>query len=230
VLGAAGVRAVRGFHLSSWDPAFEIVAGDEVGGGRRYAGEVADARICAGVPPVCAEPGAGPEERARLAALALQTQTVSVSARVLSRSDGQDGPARIVGFSGGVGARNLMLGQVGSALVARIRTPITGANGSDFELLLPDAVRAGEPTVVAAEYERGALRLTAEGAWGRRGVTYRFGLLDGWLTGFLRADTREFAWLTPEHLWRGRAAAAVVLLVPLLLALVGLAPRRRARG
>lgn len=49
----------------------------------------------------------------------------------------QIGPARIVSISKDSFHRNLTLGQEKSALVLRLRTPVTGDNGQEPELILP---------------------------------------------------------------------------------------------
>ncbi|ARV61920.1 hypothetical protein BZZ01_27815 [Nostocales cyanobacterium HT-58-2] len=49
----------------------------------------------------------------------------------------QTGPARIISLSGDSLRRNFTLGQQGTDLDLRIRTPITGANGADSKLSIP---------------------------------------------------------------------------------------------
>ncbi|WP_071191869.1 VanZ family protein [Trichormus sp. NMC-1] len=50
----------------------------------------------------------------------------------------QTGPARIISISGNSLRRNLTLSQQGNFLDLRLRTPITGENGSDLQLMIPN--------------------------------------------------------------------------------------------
>ena len=171
----------REMRLDSWSPAYGLAAGNEFEVDRRYVGSVSDAFFCAGTGGnrVCAEPGADRAMRARLVAAAEQDQEFELGARVLSRSDTQSGPTRIVTFSRGAYLRNVTLGQDSTALVIRIRTPLMGLNGSDYELHIPDAIEKGVVTDVRARFHRGSVRTVIKTAQGTRTVRHVFGAFSG---------------------------------------------------
>jgi hypothetical protein len=75
----------------------------------------------------------------------------------------QEGPARIVGISDGPFRRNFTLGQEGAALVFRVRNPLNGPNGTDFELRSP-ALLSDDRVQMIAIYARGASSLFINGA------------------------------------------------------------------
>jgi hypothetical protein len=153
----------RDFRIQGWDAGFPIVVGHEADGARGFAGEVRDARICAGEGPtrICAGPGASREIREELVAVAQETQTVFASARIRSEDPHQAGPARIVTFSRNTSERNLMLGQDGADLVFRIRTRWTGLNGSAPAFVLPGALVHGEDLHVEAWFSEGRVEVSA---------------------------------------------------------------------
>lgn len=157
------VRQKDGLWLDGWETGYTVAAGDEVGGERKYQGGVAEARICAGEPGAafCVEPGASAEARRRLARTAERSQRLQVSAQVVSSSDEQRGPARIVTFSDGPYLRNVTLAQRNRDLVFRVRTPRSGPNGVDYSFVLRGAIARGAPTRVEATFERGAVRMSA---------------------------------------------------------------------
>jgi len=67
-----------------------------------------------------------------------KTSQFTLSATVATANITQTGPARIVSLSGSPYDRNFTLGQEGTHLVFRLRTPITGDNGINPELVIPD--------------------------------------------------------------------------------------------
>jgi len=162
----AVIRQVQGQILVAFDPDYPIAAGDEVGGSRPYAGRVSDALICAGPrgDEACAGASAGLAARREIAQRAETSQRLRVSASVLSESDAQTGPARIVTFSDGPYLRNVTLGQEQRSLVLRVRTWRAGPNGTSFAFALRDAVVAGTPVRVEAEFDDGAVRISAVSA------------------------------------------------------------------
>lgn len=68
----------------------------------------------------------------------------------------QNGPARIVTFSSSAGERNFTLGQQDDRLIFRLRTPATGLNGVQPEVVLCH-VAAGQPQHVAVTYRPGEM-------------------------------------------------------------------------
>jgi len=222
--GLAGAAAVanRLLRVDMWDPSYPIATGDELGGGRRYVGSVTDARLCAGEPPMalCAGPGEGSDVRDSLTVLAETSHRLALSARVVSESDAQDGPTRILTFSRDTELRNATLGQSGRAVVLRVRTHLAGRNGADLAFRLPDAVRRGAPTVVAATYSPGAISLRAESAGHL--VTARFptGVLVAW-------RLFEPRTMGPDDLRSSAILAALAAFVPVGMALAWLLERPR---
>jgi hypothetical protein len=81
---------------------------------------------------------------------------LTVEAVIRPDSLDQTGPARIVSFSRDSSARNFTLGQAGDTLVFRLRTPATGANGSNPETALCK-IPAGRYTHVVVTYSPGRL-------------------------------------------------------------------------
>jgi glycopeptide antibiotics resistance protein len=226
VLLTAGVVYVMGasldvrekIALSEWRPGFQVVSGNEVGGQREYRGAVTSAVMCAGrgEDPVCVEPGAAPADRRAMVRQATASQRVTVAAEVLSRTDRQTGPARIVTFSRDPLERNLTLGQQERDLVLRFRSALTGVNGARPQIRLTDAVPTGVPVAVSAEYDRGAVVLrTDDGEDQRRGAVSA-GVLQGW---FLQQPRPLFGtplWEVDVRAARVAAAAtALVMLTPL---------------
>lgn len=207
---ARAATARDGLRLQDWDPGYEIVAGDEVGGERPYEGTVARAGICVPRPDrvLCGTEGAGPETRGRLARAAMQAQAVRLEARVRSSSSRQTGPTRIVTFSAGPGLRNATLGQSGDDLVLRLRTPMGGPNGTGVAYRLTDAVPVGEEVSVTASYRHGAVSLTARTRDGTRSTVFTPG--PAWAWTWLIAGEVD-----PRHegqpVWAAMAGLIVVL-------------------
>jgi len=192
-LVATGVTTDRMLRLSHWNADYPVLAGDEEGGGRAYPGSVSDPRICAGAPgsEVCVEPGADEDQRDALIQAAGGFQQVRLSAEVIPE-EAPTGRARIVTFSLDPRHRNATLAQEGSTLVLRLRTPLTGPNGTDLEFLLPDAVQGQTPTRVHGSYAPGRVHLSAGpvGEEEMRAVqgTFTWGLLSGWRIRLLSAE------------------------------------------
>ena len=81
----------------------------------------------------------------------------------------QEGPARIVSVSTDPYRRNLTIGQEGSALVVRLRTPMTGPNGREPELVKPHVFdRDGDRTILIT-YDGATLAAYVDGTrhWSR---------------------------------------------------------------
>jgi len=73
------------------------------------------------------------------------------------------GPARIVSSSINNRQRNFTLGQEGKSLELRVRTPLTGPNGTGVTLRVDEVVEAGRKVHVVATYDRGRLELHVDG-------------------------------------------------------------------
>lgn len=181
MLATTGFAASRMLRLSHWDATYTILAGDELGGGRRYPGSVENPRICAGPPDLetCTGPGADLDERERLAALAESSQSIRLSGTVtFSPIPERPTLGRIVTFSSGPYHRNATLEQTDEVFSLRIRTPIGGPNGFSFDL--PHDIPTGVPVQVRGSYVPGRVALSYQGADGGDSQVFRWGLLSGW--------------------------------------------------
>jgi VanZ family protein len=77
------------------------------------------------------------------------TNQLTLKLRCRSANPSQVGPARIVSISADPYRRNITLGQEGAALVVRLRTPVTGPNGKDPEVVRPHVFDgAGDRTIL----------------------------------------------------------------------------------
>jgi len=86
--------------------------------------------------------------------------------RVVCASDSslQRGPARIVSISPNPVLRNFTIGQQGAGLVVRLRTAVTGPNGTEPELLVPDIFAGTQTRDLLVTYDGSTLLATAAGA------------------------------------------------------------------
>jgi len=92
-----------------------------------------------------------------------RTNQFTVSATVATADTAQSGPARIISLSGDPYRRNFTLGQEGTHLVFRLRTPLTGANGTKPELLVPDIFVDTNRHHLAITYDGSVLVLYVDG-------------------------------------------------------------------
>lgn len=74
-----------------------------------------------------------------------ETGEFTLVVAVESADVGQTGPARLVSISDGLRSRNLTLGQQGADLAVRVRTPLTGADGTSPELIVPGVFEPAGP-------------------------------------------------------------------------------------
>ncbi|UKO98030.1 VanZ family protein [Nostoc sp. UHCC 0870] len=88
-----------------------------------------------------------------------QTSEVTISAIVATAHTEQDGPARIISISDNSFQRNLTVGQEGNSLDFRIRTPITGENGSELNLNIPNVFVDSKPHHLVITYARGTIQV-----------------------------------------------------------------------
>ncbi|MBD2037709.1 VanZ family protein [Leptolyngbya sp. FACHB-321] len=88
-------------------------------------------------------------------------QSAQFTLNVMVQSDGlkQQGPARILSLSKDLQHRNLTLGQDDSSLVIRLRTPATGVNGRNPEIVVPQVFTEGGPHHLVMTYADSNLRL-----------------------------------------------------------------------
>ena len=92
-----------------------------------------------------------------------ETHEFSIEMWIKPRSTLQDGPARIVSFSDDSSGRNFTLGQIGSNIEFRIRTPITGRNGTPLALRTTNGFLTSGMVHIIATYHRGIQKVYANG-------------------------------------------------------------------
>ena len=92
-----------------------------------------------------------------------QTSQFSLSVTVASGDTAQQGPARIISLSRDPYHRNFTLGQEGSHLVFRLRTPLTGGNGKMPELIVPNVFANNNLHQLVITYDGSALILYVDG-------------------------------------------------------------------
>lgn len=92
-----------------------------------------------------------------------RTKQFSIAVWVSPASLQQFGPARIVTLSKNTNQRNFTLGQSGPGLVFRVRTPLTGRNGSKVELMTPPMLVPNQRQLVVATFHRGEMKIYVNG-------------------------------------------------------------------
>lgn len=68
----------------------------------------------------------------------IRTGKFTIYLKLESRELDQKGPARIFTLSNDADHRNLTIGQMGTKLILRIRTPLTGVNGANPQVAIPN--------------------------------------------------------------------------------------------
>lgn len=86
------------------------------------------------------------------------TSQFTLGATIATAEPAQTGPARIISFSGSLYERNFTLGQEGTDLVFRLRTPITGDNGITPEFIIPNIFADNRFHSVIVTYDGSVLR------------------------------------------------------------------------
>ncbi|MDH3223426.1 MAG: VanZ family protein [Gemmatimonadota bacterium] len=237
------------FDPSDWSDVAVVAIGEEVGGLRPLIGAVSDASICTegAFGQACLGATASRDEAAAFNRLVDDNRHVRLEARVVSESDEQRGPARILSYAVGPGQRNATIGVDRRALLFRMRTSFTGPNGVYPEFVLLDAMPRSTSVHVVAEYDDGEVALSSDGGNGPKGWRLRPSVLGGaWVwtrirqlrgpTGWLLVAFTAGALFMPFGLvagaWPGMsragrwwAWAAVAAAVPVASLATGLSPR-----
>ncbi len=89
-----------------------------------------------------------------------ETNAFTLRVRCATDDTNQDGPARIISNSVSPYLRNFTLGQQGSDLVFRLRTPDTGVNGYPLQVFVPEVFSDHHPREILVTYD-GATLLVA---------------------------------------------------------------------
>jgi VanZ like family len=88
-----------------------------------------------------------------------KTSAFTLATTFETRSLDQTGPARLISLSHDTTERNLTLGQYGSHLIVRLRTPATGENGAFMELRSPNTLQLNRSHRAVLTYENAVLAL-----------------------------------------------------------------------
>ncbi|WP_318670517.1 hypothetical protein [Nostoc flagelliforme] len=88
-----------------------------------------------------------------------KTSEFTLSTTLATTNLEQFGPARIISISGTSLRRNLTLGQQGNNLDFRLRTPITGENGADLRLNIPNIFTDTKPHHIIITYSRASIKV-----------------------------------------------------------------------
>lgn len=103
-----------------------------------------------------------------------QTSEFTIITTVASASLNQKGPARIISVSGDPMHRNFTIGQDHKDLALRLRTPITGQNGSDINLSVPNVFVDTNQHRIIITYAKGKIRVIID----KPENVYSFNLLE----------------------------------------------------
>ncbi|NMG21092.1 VanZ family protein [Brasilonema bromeliae] len=88
-----------------------------------------------------------------------ETSQFTIITTVATANTAQTGPARVISLSGDSLHRNFTLGQQGTDLDLRIRTPMTGANGADTKLTIPDIFADTNPHHIVITYSGATIQV-----------------------------------------------------------------------
>lgn len=103
-----------------------------------------------------------------------QTSEFTISTAIATTKIDQKGPARIISIADSSLRRNLTLGQQGHSLDLRLRTPLTGENGSDINLNIPNIFTDNYLHHIIITYARGNIQVYVDNL----DNFYSFNLLD----------------------------------------------------
>ena len=95
--------------------------------------------------------------------LARRTGHFSIETAVTSADPAQRGPARILSISADAERRNVTVGQELDALIIRLRTPASGANGQKPELLVPGVFADERQRDIQVSYDAPMVRVSVDG-------------------------------------------------------------------
>jgi hypothetical protein len=93
-----------------------------------------------------------------------RTSQFTLIATVATSNINQTGPARIISLSSDPFHRNFTLGQEGADLIFRLRTPISGENGTNAQLIVPNIFADTAIHHLVITYDGSAIRAYIDGA------------------------------------------------------------------
>jgi hypothetical protein len=143
------------------------------------------------------------------------TNAFTIRIKCATNNGNQAGPARIVSNSASALARNFTLGQNGSDLVIRLRTPLTGLNGHPLETIVPHVFTTEEPRDILVTYDGTSLIA----AVARTNQLVRTELTPG--LGAALALAPESVDLTHQQIYKLSYLVALFLIPGMLIALLG---------
>ncbi|MDM9382812.1 VanZ family protein [Chlorogloeopsis sp. ULAP01] len=88
-----------------------------------------------------------------------KTSEFTISTTIATSNLNQTGPARIVSISDNPVNRNFTLGQEGTTLNIRVRTPASGTNGSDIQMNIPGVFADNKPHHILITYSQANLQV-----------------------------------------------------------------------
>lgn len=91
-----------------------------------------------------------------------ETSEFTIITTVASANLLQKGPARIISVSGDPMHRNFTIGQDNTNLSLRLRTPITGQNGSDINLSVPNVFSDTSSRRIIISYAKGKIQVNVD--------------------------------------------------------------------
>lgn len=160
---------------------------------------------------------------AKLAQSVQQSSQFSILTTIATASLEQTGPARIISLSSDPFLRNFTVGQQGTQLIIRLRTPITGKGGQYPELVFPNIFKDTNTHKLLLTFESNTLKLFLDNPKQMSAVTlspevlfFRFAPLVG---------IRNFQ-LTPKSQWLIEGLFYSLVFVPPILFLLLLSDGR----
>jgi hypothetical protein len=209
-------------YLADWDDDYSVELGDEVGGGRKYEGQLHSGLICV---------GRDREERCQVirgpaglgagwAELAERSQKFKLEVSATAGRALQSGPARLITWSRDPYSRNVTLAQEDDDAIVRARTLGSTENGTGPAFRFPGAfegVQPGDSFSATAVWDKGRLTLTIESAgWSySREILLRPARLV-WL------QARRSAYFTPRNPGYEDMIAVAIVALPTGMAAAGL--------
>jgi len=103
-----------------------------------------------------------------------ETSEFTIITTIASANSNQTGPARIISLSGDSLHRNLTIGQEKQDLQLRLRTPITGQNGSDINISVPKVFSDTNNHRIVITYSKGIINVYVD----KYDNVYKFNLLE----------------------------------------------------
>ncbi|MCF6149767.1 MAG: hypothetical protein E3K37_14020 [Candidatus Kuenenia sp.] len=93
----------------------------------------------------------------------VETSQFTLGISLATRNTSQTGPARIISLSEDTGCRNFTLAQLKTDLIFRLRTPLTGRNGTHPELIVPEVFSSTNLHNLVITYNGSVLHLYIDG-------------------------------------------------------------------